>query len=302
MEYPAGVSRRSNLRPYLVDGISLLVTLGLLAAIIASDRFVFPEPVRSPLYQSTLQKAYSRFGESNMVIEAGRTRSPHAAGVVDAANAGFSSRNPDADIAIHERPEFKKAEADAKAGDSKKALRGFKALLEEQHDGGREANVLRHRVADLLVIEETYEEAIDLYRQILQKDNDQVCCFRHLGDVYRKLGRASMAERMFGSFVAGHRRLMATPGQRSDHLRHNLVSFYLDEKRELTEALRLMQIDIGVELSAPDRFLLARCLEANEHYDEARDTLASIQSDDDRLMKNVASFESELNALRARKQ
>ena len=163
-------------------------------------------------------------------------------------------------------------------------------------------NGVRHRVADMLVALDRDEEAIDLYRLILRRDSDHVCCFHHLGDIYRKLSRNHMAERMYGSLVAGCRRLMAAPGPKAHHWRRELVSFYLDEKRELAHALELMRATPDAELSEPDRFLLARCLEANRHFDEAVTVLASIESDDPKLMRNVTAFKDGIVAYRSKKQ
>lgn len=251
--------------------VSAITPLACLFAIVAiawtSDQVVFDEPDPSPLYEKTLEKAYSRFKQSDIDVPRGRKSLEEAQlKSFESAAVGASSDR----VVGTETSEYQEAKKFEAAGDHQSAIKTLRKLKNTQRlsDGV----TVDHKIGDLLRLDGEHQQAIKTYREILQEDPNHVCCFEHIGDIYRDLDESEMAERMYENTEDGYRRLIRRSGEASRPYRVQLVQFFVDHQRQSEAALDMAKDLVREKEDDPHSLLLlARSLDQNQRTREALD-------------------------------
>lgn len=235
-----------------------------------SNQVIFDEPAPSPLYQKTVEKAYSRFKESDINVPKGRKKTNAEARLeaFQAEAVGVSSDQ----VAGTETQDYLRACELSEAGRHDEAIEILEQLEKRHRLSDRTAIV--HKIGDELRLAGRQEEAIETYREILKKDPNHLCCFVHIGEAYQSLQQNDMAERMFDNAEEGYERMIRRAGDQSRPHRSALVKFYLERHRKPEVALTLAEELVREDDTDPGALLmLAQCLDRATRTREAIDLL-----------------------------
>ncbi len=260
-------------------GLALAVAAGLFM----SDAALFEDAPMSPLYKSTLDKAYDRFREDDARVPAGHGAAPRAAPPEAAAQPGLDVAGLQAQLARghgghgqyhdHNGPRFQKGNELAAAGRHEEALAEFREALKEHHN----CTLANHRIADILKATGRFEEAIAVYGQVLATEPNYTCVYEHLGDIFVSQGQPETAEKMFQQAISGYTRQIGQGGPGAVGARFALARFYVEHDREIPQALALAEAASG---EAPQESayldLLARCYQLTGRIPEAVATVDRI--------------------------
>jgi predicted Zn-dependent protease len=288
-------------QPHAARRLDRMLTAIVLAALLivawTADRLVFAEPEPSPLFKATLDRAYSRFKESDVMLEAGKKAAPHAAGVVDGPMGGDIPK--ESLPPINETIEWKEADAAFHAGSYEKALGGFEALL-VRYSKDRQARVrVRHRLGDTLDKIGRWEDAIAEYRGVLDDDQNHPCCYEHMAGIYSRHGSPEMSARMIENAERDFRRMIGKSGN-DVSWRMELCRFLLDHGRGPTEALAVMKGIVDEDPKPAAVLLLARALDRNGEPKEALAVLARRAPTEERDRKRFDEMRAQLESRIAR--
>lgn len=253
-------------------GVALVVVVGLFV----SDAALFEDAPMSPLYKSTLDKAYDRFREDDARVPAGHGAPPRAPLPEAAAQPGLDVAGLQAQMARgragaaqyhdHNGPRFKTGNDLAAAGRHEEALVEFREALKEHHN----CTLANHRIADILKTMGRFEEAIAAYGEVLKAEPNYTCVYEHLGDIFVSENQPETAEKMFQQAIAGYTRQVGGGGAGAVGAKFALARFYVEHGRELPQALALAEAASG---EAPQEAayldLLARCYQLSGRIPEA---------------------------------
>lgn len=289
------VSSRTSRRLHGIFTVAVLATVTFVAW--SADRIVFTEPEPSPLFKATLDRAYSRFKESDVMLEAGKKAAPHSAGVIDGPMGGDVPK--ESLPSIIETIEWKEADAAFHAGNYDKALGGFESLRERYAKDKWGRTKVRHRLGDTLDKLGRWEEAIAEYRGVLDDDPNHPCCYEHMAGIYARNGSSELAARMVDNAERDFRRMVGKSGN-DVNWRMELCRFLLDHGRENAEALGIMK-GVVEEVAKPAAILLyARALDVNGEPKEALELIARQSPTEDRDKKRFDELRAHLESRIAR--
>ena len=255
--------------------LARLVSIGLPVALLIAIGFVTDEALfapaeQTPLYRETLDRAYSRFKESNVRIVARGNR--HGRRSVDEwadprHDSGGGTGEHD-----HAGPIFQRGQQLMDEKNYAAAIETYEGAFAEHAD----CALARHKIADCRWELGELAEAINLYREVLKKDPDYLCVWEHLGDIFREKGDAETGQRMDDNLVDGYRRMTRRSGRQGYIGRFNLAAFWIKRGRNLDEALTLAD---EIAHDAPETHnleLLARCHEERGENDKAVEVIRRV--------------------------
>jgi len=119
-----------------------------------------------------------------------------------------------------------------------------------------------HRVADVLRAQGELDAAVAAYRQVLAIQPDYHCVYVHLGEIVQQQGKASEAEPLFAKAVEGYKQQIGAGGPSATVARYHLAKFYLDQKRNLEQAVTLVEQAASASQESIYHHLLAQCYDA----------------------------------------
>ena len=284
----------------------------IVVVLAVADAATFEDAEFSPLYRFTLDRANSRFKDSDRNIPArgpvaaagqreGRDPGPifgaggeargltpgvrgglpaiPPAGVQGPSLPGWLAQSPlqriagsAAPRAVHDHNGANMQQAERHAASGQ--LEQALALFRLALRDQPGCALAHHRIADVLQQQGKSDEAITEYREALRLDSGYECAEEHIGDVLLGQGKASEAEHAFTNVIAAYRRSVAAAGPAGVVAQYKLANFFLNHNRELQEAVRLAR---GAADSTPPQatnyLLLARCYEATGQPQEALQAL-----------------------------
>lgn len=294
--------------------LACLVVLGMAALFYAAEYIHFEEADHSPLYQETLEGAFSRFKENDAQVPPGR-RSGKVQGNSPAGSvppkriqsAGGQRSGPagqaipsNANSQAHASPpqaiaspELTQAETFARNKEYTQALALFQAHAAKHPT----ASTTQHRIADMLQALDRPDQAIAAYRKALTLNPGYTCVYGHIGDILQKQGKPEAAEKEYAILVTQYRQKMQQPGTASDLAKYHLAKFYVDNNRNLDEALAMIK---GVAQKNAEQasywVLLAAAYQKTGAIQETLDTIDKILALKPEYQNVYASVQAHLKA------
>lgn len=126
--------------------------------------------------------------------------------------------------------------------------------------------LVEEHIANLLAAEHKLDEAVSLYKQLLQRIPKPELQ-QALGEVYRHMGKLREAEDCFQKALA----IYLQSAERGDvHYYHHLVDFYCDVEGDAEQALKWARQDLEVRNNSSTQAAMARALHLAGRNDEAR--------------------------------
>jgi len=273
-----------------------LLVLALVAVLAVADSRRFKDAEYSPLYKATLEDAYSKFKESDRKVPAkggdaaaeamfapaqgqvaaigqmpamsGRAAwKPGAAGSPGMAAAGGVQAAPVDDGGVH----MKLGNEHLAKGEYPQAIEEYRVALRENP----ERSLAAHQIADALKYAGRYDEAVAAYLDVKKRFPTYVCCYTHIGDIYRDRKELSKADEYYDKATGEYVSEIKTGGQQGVIAKFHLAKLYIDRGRNQPEAVTLAE---SLVTEAPDQAMYFQLLaQGYEAVGRKQDAVGAIE-------------------------
>ena len=230
--------------------------------VVRADRMVFEDSPPSPLYQATLDGAYSRFRQSDAIVSmARRSRSADTdlqGSILDpeAALKAQHSKAASGHGHDHDGPPFTDGDRLVEEGRFDDAIAKYREAFKDDP----RCSLAHHRIADALNAAGRWEESINAYREVLKVAPDYLCVYEHMADIFGTHDRSDERDRMLGFLEEEHRRRARRSGSDGIGGKIGLASFLVKQSRP-EEAVRVAEEVMQIDDSEKHQKFLARCKE-----------------------------------------
>lgn len=246
---------------WLLSTLGTLVVLGAIGAYVLTEQQVVKNAAFTPLYDFTLQQAYSRFQESEKQVALNAPSDPIEAVAnpqVAAQQYQGTQQNQSAQQyaaqqqAARQRAAQQQATAAAtddggpytqrgnelsRAGKYTEAIAAYQQALAENP----QRITTRHSLADALRQAERYDEAIAVYRQVLQQNPQYYCCHIHIADVEKAQNHLEAAQAEYALAERGFSQQIEQGGPMATAAKYQLAAMYVSQGQNLAQAMAFAQ-------------------------------------------------------------
>ncbi len=287
-----------------------VLAVGLVAVLAIADASRFEDAEYSPLYKATLEDAYSKFKESDRKVPAkggdnaaeamiapaqgqpagmgqmpamgGRAAwKPGAAGSPGMAAAGSVPAAPVDDGGVH----MKLGNEHLAKGEFPQAIEEYRVALQENP----ERSLAAHQIADALKYSGRYDEAVAAYLDVIKKFPTYICCYTHIGDIYRDRKEMTKADEYYDKATGDYIAQIKGGGQQGVIAKFHLAKLYIDRGRNQPEAVTLSE---SLVAEASDQAMYFQLLaQSYEAVGRKQDAVAAIEKAIKLNPPNVEMFE-----------
>lgn len=238
---------------WLLSTLGTLVILAAIGAYIATEQQVVQDAEFTPLYQFTLDQAYSRFKASEQRVALNAPTdpieaiaSPQAAAQQGRAAQQFQAnrqqqaaqqRAAAASAMDDGGPHTKRGNDLMQAGKYDEAIAAFKLALAENP----QRILTRHAMGDALRYSQRHDEAIAVYREVLQQNPNYHCCYTHIGDIEKARNNLDAAKAAYAMAERGYTQQLEQGGPTASAAKYHLAKLYADQDKNLAQALVFAQ-------------------------------------------------------------
>lgn len=251
-----------------------------------SDRATFDDSAPSRLYQLTLDKAYSRFRDTDVVLPYGGSEKNELFHEMDDARPTEPRKPHD-----HQSPLFTDGARLAREGKYDESAALFRKALEEDPT----CVLANHRLGEVFDAAGRWDEALARYQEVLRLDPAHHCAWQHMGEIFRKRGQPEAANRMFENFEQKLRAASTEESPRGQKARLDLLNHYLATGTRTQQALSLARELVDRDGSPKNLELLAKANEAVGNRGVASEIIERIVPVDDKERDRLVAWRERLS-------
>jgi tetratricopeptide (TPR) repeat protein len=146
------------------------------------------------------------------------------------------------------------------------AIAEFRLALQENPNRAQ----AQHSIGDALRYQGKHAEAIASYDAVLKQLPTFHCCYVHIGEILAAQGRSEEAQAAFNKAIEGYKQDLSAGGPQASVAAYHLAKLYVDQNRNIDEALVLAGQAVQAAPNQPAYLhLLARCNERAGRKEEA---------------------------------